>query len=570
MEAVPCQVLLEESGFQLSTSDLSELEGKEQNNQLKILAQREAAMPFDLTLGPLWRCRLIKLGIDRNVLIVTMHHIIADGWSINIALKEIGILYGAYMQGKPSPLEPLKLQYADFAAWQRKRMENGALDKQRAFWRKTLDGSPPYLKMPYDFHRPPVQTSAGALYEIEVNQDILQTLKTITEQKKTTLYMIFLAAYALVLARYSGARDISIGTPVANRTHQQLEPLIGLFINTIVLRLMVNESATLEELLEHIKKTTLDAFNNQEIPFDKIVEDFNGERNPAFTPLFQVLFAFNETVLPDVSIEGLSLKPLSIHSGASQFDLSLYMTTMSGSAICHFEYNTQLFSPQTIETLAKDFMVVVKHIAKNEEAKLNDFFALIPAKRLQIAVGSSFTIQPVEESLTFVLQELSLPNAIRFAPYGQVFQQLLEPESLFSTNSEGINLLYIRLMDWAQNESLEAACKKVTDNSNQFVDALEYYQTACAIPLQIVLCPSAQDTGAPLAKAIAASEATIFERCAPMPTITIADAKQWIEQYRLKEVFDVLGDKEGHIPYTKACFTLMGTESAKALLENAA
>ncbi|MBG1266528.1 non-ribosomal peptide synthetase, partial [Nostoc sp. WHI] len=265
-----------------------DLRSQPSTEQIEHLATLEAQLPFDLETSPLVRVTILQLKEESHVLLVTMHHIISDAWSTEIFIREITTLYQAFTQGKPSPLEELTIQYADFAHWQRQYLSGQVLETQLNYWQKQLANSPPLLELPSDRTRPAVQSFAGSTEQFQLDKQLTIKLISLSHSSGTTLFMTLLAAFATLLARYSNQEDIVIGSPIANRNRREIEPLIGFFVNTLVLRSNLQGNPTFVELLSRVKQVAMDAYAHQDVPFEQLVEALQPERSLSHNPLFQV------------------------------------------------------------------------------------------------------------------------------------------------------------------------------------------------------------------------------------------------------------------------------------------
>ena len=280
----------EGSGFALSERDLRGHADSE--GELQRLAAVEAAAPFDLDAGPLIRGQLLRLAEDEHVLLVTMHHIVSDGWSIGVLIKELSALYGAFSQGRADPLPPLAVQYADYAAWQRGWLAGSVGGEQGRYWQKALAGAPALLALPADHARPAQQDFAGAMAEVRLDAGLSGRLKALSQRHGVTLYMILLAGWAAVLSRLSGQDEVVIGSPSANRGRTELEGLIGFFVNTLALRVDLSGSPSVAELLARVKAVSLGAQSHQDLPFEQVVEIVKPPRSLSHAPVFQAMFAW--------------------------------------------------------------------------------------------------------------------------------------------------------------------------------------------------------------------------------------------------------------------------------------
>ena len=346
-DAQPLQVIAEPQALQLTVVDLSHLPEAEREAEASRLARAEAQQPFALSVGPLWRTRLLKLSETEHVLLLTLHHIIGDGWSMRVFFGELSTLYNAYDHGKESPLAPLPVQYADFAVWQRQYLQGEVLEQQLGYWRKQLAAAPVLLGLPTDRPRPPVQTYRGALETFEVPAEINQQLKALSRDEGVTPFMMLLAAFYVLLSRYSGQEDVVVGTPIANRTRSEIEPLIGFFANTLALRADLSGKPSFRQFLRQIRETCIEAYAHQDVPFEKLVEELQPERSLSHQPFFQVLFQLLNGSRESLSLAELSSRPFNSEHQTAQFDLTLTIVDGNRGMVGNLEYNTDLFNQAT-------------------------------------------------------------------------------------------------------------------------------------------------------------------------------------------------------------------------------
>ncbi|HEV3049100.1 MAG TPA: condensation domain-containing protein, partial [Longimicrobium sp.] len=345
---------VEESGIRLVEHDFRASAYAE--DKLRRLVQDEAGAPFDLAHGPLVRGRLIRMAADDNVLLLTMHHIVSDGWSAGVLSREMAALYTAFTRGEPDPLPPLPVQYADYAAWHRRWVEGPALEAQAEYWTGTLAGAPELLELPTDRPRPAKQDFTGASVYLELDEALTAGLRTLSQRHGTTLFMTLLAGWAAVLARLSGQDDVVIGTPSANRGRSEIEDLIGFFVNMLPLRVDLSGTPTVAGLLERVRALALEAQQNQDIPFEQVVERVHPTRSLSHSPLFQAMFAWQNAPGGGLELPGLVQGPL--HPAASggssapvaaKFDLSLTLGEHGGRIVGMVDYATALFDRATVE-----------------------------------------------------------------------------------------------------------------------------------------------------------------------------------------------------------------------------
>lgn len=317
------------------------------------LAQEEEATPFDLERGPLVRGRLLRESDDLHTLLITMHHIVSDGWSMDVFAGELSALYSAYANGKSDPLPPLDVQYADYAIWQEAHVEGSLLEAQAAYWKTALAGAPELLSLPTDRPRPPEQSFAGATLRFTLDATLRQSLQALSARHGTTMFMTLLTGWAVLLSRFSGQEDIVIGTPTANRGRTEIEGLIGFFVNTLALRVDLSGEPTVTELLERVKTRTLESRENQDLPFEQVVEQLNPTRSPAYNPLFQAMFTWEKDDGRVLEFAGLSPEPRRQRDyEISKFDLTLSVKETESGIEAGLEYATALFDRTTMERIA--------------------------------------------------------------------------------------------------------------------------------------------------------------------------------------------------------------------------
>jgi hypothetical protein len=341
------RLLSPELGIPWHEDDLKEAMDAEA--ELRQLCIEEAHAPFDLVHGPLIRSRLIRVAEEEHVLLVTQHHIVSDGWSTEIFVRELNALYSAFSQGQSDPLLPLAIQYPDYAAWQRQWLISERLEIQASYWRETLADAPVLLELPTDRPRPAQQSFAGARVPIQIDAELTRKLKQLSQKHGTTLFISLLSAWAVVLARLSGQQELVIGTPTANRGRREIEDLIGFFVNTLALRIDLSGELSVEELLSRVRDRALGAQDNQDIPFEQVVEIAQPPRRLDYTPLFQVMFAWQGKDEGSFQLPGLSVEPVDVPYDIAKFDLDLELREIDGSIVGSLGYSTALFDPSTIE-----------------------------------------------------------------------------------------------------------------------------------------------------------------------------------------------------------------------------
>jgi amino acid adenylation domain-containing protein len=390
------QLILESLDFKLERIDLGHYQTQEErDSQAKEICRADAARPFDLACGPLLRGKVIKLAEQEHVLMLNMHHIISDGWSLGILIRELGLVTEALGQGRSPELSPLPVQYADYSVWQRIWLEEGGILKQQlAYWQEKLAGVPESLELVTDYPRPSVQSFAGATHKFSLDTELTGQLKTLAEQQGCTLFMVLLAAWKVLLYRYTGQNDICVGSPIANRQYGETEGLIGMFVNTLALRSQVAGEETFTTLLAKVRATCLEAYEHQDAPFEKVVELLRPQRNMAISPLFQVM-----VILQNMDIGTTeSIEPYILESEISKFDLTVEFTETPEGLSGSIEYSTALYKPQTIERMVEHHMGLFQAIVTTPTARIGDLDYLSKAENRRLLVDYNATHAEYEKN----------------------------------------------------------------------------------------------------------------------------------------------------------------------------
>jgi amino acid adenylation domain-containing protein len=378
----PYQVVLPSFELELPETDLRTLPEAEQELEIQRLIARNAKRPVDLGRDLMFRGHLVTLGPDRYVVLLDLHHIAADAWSLGILQKELIALYTAYCQGLPNPLPPLKLEYADYTMWQRNWLQGEPLARQLDFWKKALQDAPEVHDLPLDFERPATPAHAGGAVRCRIDRETLDAIRALCKRHDVTLFMFLQTAVSILLGRYSNETDVVMGTPVAGRDHPDLEALIGLFINTIVLRTKLDGNLRFVDLLSRNRQSIVDALTHQHVPFEMVVEELNPRRTTSYTPLFQVLFNLQPAGPRRVTLPGLTLENVSGGSRTSKFELVLNVVESEGELSINFGYSAELFLPATIERMAASFQVLLAAILAAPERPIDEI-EFLPAEERQ-------------------------------------------------------------------------------------------------------------------------------------------------------------------------------------------
>ncbi|WP_339075511.1 amino acid adenylation domain-containing protein [Teredinibacter turnerae] len=416
------QIIHNDIEFKLKCLDVSTFDEAEQESAIKSCAIEQVEKPFDLAAGLLIRVIYIRQESDKGVLIFNLHHIAADGWSMNILMDEFIRLYDAVISNRGLPLPPLAIQYKDFAAWQtdflfgETESLKHARDKQLSYWQGQLDKLPLVHDLPTDFKRPQEQDFAGKHHNFTLDSEVVLRLKKIAHENGATLFMVLHAAFSMLLARYSNQTDIVVGTFVSNRTQKSLEDLVGFFVNTLVLRTKYDGELNFSDYLKHVSQVNVDAQSNQELPFDYLVEKINPQRNNAYSPLVQIVFNMNTQQMERKDIDGLSFSPLENYESTAQFDLALDVSETENGLWLDFEYATALFKTASIERMAQHFYTLLLEISEQANAPLKSLNILAPqeADQLVRVLGGTQQTYPQHTNVhtLFETHAVSAPDAV--------------------------------------------------------------------------------------------------------------------------------------------------------------
>ncbi|WP_414582644.1 non-ribosomal peptide synthetase [Scytonema sp. PCC 10023] len=380
----PVQDIAPQVTWNLPIINLEHLSGKDWESEVKQLVAEEAKKPFNLAKGLLVRATLLRLSQEEHVLLVTMHHIITDGWSCGVFLRELSTLYAAFSTNQPSGLPELPIQYADFAVWQRDRIQGEFLATQLNYWKQQLKGELPVLQLPTDRPRPAIATFTGAKQYFTFSKALTDALRQLSQREDTTLFMSLLAAFNILLYRYTDQEDILIGSPIANRNRAELEGMLGLFVNTLVLRNNLSGNPSFRELLHRVREVTLDAYAHQDLPFEMLVEELQPERDLSRNPLYEVMFALQNSPVSVQEVSGLTLRTLEFDSGTAQLDIFLSMSESQEGLTGCLEYSTDIFDSTTITQFINKFQTLLENIVANPEQRICELSLLTASEQEQL------------------------------------------------------------------------------------------------------------------------------------------------------------------------------------------
>jgi len=412
----PVQVIAPLLTLTLPIVDLRELPEPEREREVQRLATNEALCPFDLAEGPLVRTTVLRLGENEHVGLLTMHHIVSDGWSTGILIREMAVLYDAFCSDRPASLPELPIQYADFAHWQRHWLEGEVLETQLTYWKQQLLGAPPLLELPADHPRPPLQTFRGAHQSILLTRTVGDGLKALSRQEGATLFMTLLAAFTILLHGYTNQDDLVVGTPTANRNRLEIEGLIGFFVNTLVLRTDLSDNPSFRDLLRRVREVCLGAYAHQDLPFERLVEELHPARDLSRNPLFQVMFVLQNAPLQAVELPGLSLSPIEVDTSTTHFDLTLHIVDTEQGLVGTLAYNTDLFEAVTITRMLGHFRTLLEAVIATPERCVSDLPLLTEGERQQLLLNWNDTTVDCPKDLCihqlFEAQVERTPDAI--------------------------------------------------------------------------------------------------------------------------------------------------------------
>jgi amino acid adenylation domain-containing protein len=423
MHGTPMQVVTAASRVPMDFTDLRGVPESEREAEARRLVEAETRRPFDLARGPVFRSMLLRLGSEEHLLLLAMHHIVSDGWSMGLLSRELTVLYEAFTTGAPAGLPELPIQYADYALWQRERLRGERLERELAYWRKQLQGAPAVIDLPTDRPRPPVRSSRGARESILLPPELAQQLRALSRREGVTLFATVLAAFQALLGRYTGQDDIVVGSPIAGRTRAELEGLIGCFVNTLALRTDLSGDPTFRELLQRVRGVTLGAYANPDIPFEQLVEELHPQRDMSRTPIFQVALAMQNTPRHRLELRGLTLRSEPTDSGTAKFDLTLFVTELEDGLRAEMEYSTDLFNAGTIVRLLGHFRVLLDGVVADPDRRLAELPLLTEPERHQVLAewNATTTDYPREATIgdLFLSQAARTPEAVALVAQGE-------------------------------------------------------------------------------------------------------------------------------------------------------
>ncbi|MCX7922788.1 MAG: HAD-IIIC family phosphatase [Clostridia bacterium] len=581
VDGVPMQIISNPAEVELPEINLSHLAEEKLDIALKKLLREESRKSFNLERGPLFRFCLYITGENEYVLSMTIHHIICDAWSNGIFIGELFKLYGADVEGRTIDLPQLSVQFADYSAWERNRLKGDLLEEMVGYWRKQL-ANPTTLHLPIDRPHSKNQSYEGGMEQIHIPGELSEKLKAFCLREGTTLFMVVLAALQTLLYRYSGQEDIFTGTVVANRNRKEIENVTGFFMNTLVLRSNFEGNPSFLEVLRQVKQTTLDAYTYQELPFDKLLEELKPERQGNRTPLFQVMFILQSAPKADFKLPGAELQQIDFDAGLSPFELRLQLTEMEDGLKGAFDYSLALFDPDTIRRMSANLISILEIIVQEPDKRVAELPCIDEAEMreleekrrrnnkiqevLKLAVAATFTSEPIQPYISWWCRQFGIETEVHFAPYNQVFQELLDEKSLISSN-KGANILLVRFEDWIRDDrsSEDEQIRKIDSSFNDLVSMLK--SKIKKIPYFIGVFPVSThlQISDGVREYIEKKNEDWKNVLEGMGNVYAIDFRELANLYNIYEEFDSLKDREGHMPFTDEYYAALGTAAARKI-----
>ncbi|HEX2077791.1 MAG TPA: condensation domain-containing protein, partial [Longimicrobium sp.] len=414
VDGAPVQVIVPFAPLALRVDDLSALDAEARAAELARRVEAEAVRPFDLAAGPLFRAGLLREDAESHVLLVCMHHVVSDAWSMGVLFRDLSALYGVFREGREPSLPEPPVQYADYAVWQREQLRGEPLERELAYWRQRLSGAPALLDLPADRPRPAVQTYRGAYERVELPAELLERLRALGRGEGATLFMVLLGAFQVLLSRYSGSEDVVVGSPIAGRTRREVEELVGFFVNTLVLRTELEGDPPFREVLRRVREATLGAYEHQEVPFERLVAELQPERSLSHSPLFQVMFALQDEEAARAELAGVRTEEVRLAPHGVKFDLVLSLAEHADGLAGTATYSADLFDPPTIRRMLGHLAHLLEQVADRPEARLSELALADDAEALAAAAGEAEGWQGAEGCIhhAFQAQAERTPDAV--------------------------------------------------------------------------------------------------------------------------------------------------------------
>lgn len=573
----PHQMIVPPVEFRVPIIDLSLFPDPDREAEVQRVAAEEIRRPFDLRKGPLYRVNILRLDALEYVLLIVAHHIITDIRSLELFMEELGIFYTASIAGQKPVLPEIKLQYGDFAHWQRKYLTFENYEPQLNFWRKYLAGAPALLPIPSDRPRPETRNPAGSYCFSIIPDHVTEMIRNLSREKRVTVFTILLAAFQVMLYRYTEQPDILVGTPMAGRYHPEVKDVLGFFAHPSVIRTQFNDDVSFADILGRVHRTILETFEHGEVPFMEVAGATYKGPYTNFNPLFQVMFSLVRSPLKDVHFPGATLRRVDIEAVTSDFDLFITATEEENRIHLAWGYNTALFDKATVEQLAGFYHQILEQCAGQPDRNVNQN-PLPEVLREKLAdyqqskqkeslvIASTFTAEPLQEPLAYWMQQLDIRADITFAPYNQIFHQLLDPTSLLAMNTRGVNIILMRFEDWIRFQRGPAVAHDeiIHRNVQELIGALKTLAQRATVPCFLCICPS-NLKDPELLPVFKAAEELLYREINGLNGIYPVTAAELNRLYPVEECFDSYSDQFAHLPYTEPFFVALGTFLARRI-----
>lgn len=570
----PVQMVASSLTLRVPLEDFKELPLEKREAEARHRAALEAQRPFDLKQGPLFRPRLYRLQGDEHILILVVHHIACDGFSLRIFLKELALLYEEGAENRPASAA-MPVQYADLVQVRRKALDSELWRSQLNYWEQKLGGPLPQMLLPRVCPSTARRSFQSAQELLTFSPATTAALKRFCQTEQCTVFMVLLAAFKALLHRCSGQKDLLIGSSVANRSRSEWQNVIGPFTNAVALRTKFEGDLVFREFLQQVRQTAIEAYAHQDVPFDQVLRKlaFNQSAN---SQAFQVVFLHQNFLVPTWNMHGIRAELEDFDTGMSNFELALVTYEKGGAISGSLKYSTDLFEPATIRDLIGAYRAIVEQVLAEPEQKLSQLalgsdlerkteMARVRDQEWKIAVAATFTAELIQEPLSFWMEELVVPASIEFAPYNQVFQQLLDPQSLLSKNQHGLNVVLIRFADWQPETKAtdktsiceEALQKNICD----FFLALKTAAARSTTAFLVCICPSdSEGSHRTVEQAFFSKmENLMEEELEKINGVFLLKSAGLLKAYSISDIYNPWTNELGHIPYSSSFFTVLGT-----------
>jgi FkbH-like protein len=562
-DGTPVQTVSASTEVACEIVDLQHVPAGEREGVAAAALRERAHRPFDLIKGPVSRYAVVRCAADQHIFLMVTHHIVTDGWSVTLFFRELEAFYESLTRTVPAQLPDLPIQYSDFSWWQHESLRSNGLQTQLTYWKSKLAGAPAAIDLPTDRERSG-EGGVGGWRTMQLPEPLCRALASESRVHGATEFIMLAAALAVTLNRWTGQTDLVLGTVAAGRTRREIENLIGCFMNFLPLRVQISPDCTASEVIASTRSTVLEAYANQDCPFDQIVTAINPARGVHRNPLYNVALLLQNFPAGALSSDILSAEFMPVDNGASLLDLRFIVEQNARGLSVLCEYDTAVFDPSTIETLLGGFQATLATLVEAPQTRVSQI-GLPTALEIQaktargrcqiqtIAVAATFTADPLQDPVLYWLHEWEVAAKVTFAPYNQIFQQLLDPSSVLNQNRSGLNVLLVRLQDWfAVEQSSDAPSAQTI---HEFLSALKASASRTAVPWLVCLCP---DAARPAAGLSAYESAVISElrEVSGVYVLTPAEIQRW---YPVEQVFDTAADRLGNVPYTPLFFAALGT-----------